>query len=52
MGFSAGGILCGEMLLNFDSLVNGTTLDSSYVPDALDQVSADGAACGMIYCIL
>lgn len=52
MGFSAGGILCGEMLLNFDGLVNGTTLDSSYVPDALDQVSADGAACGMIYCIL
>lgn len=52
MGFSAGGILCGEMLLNFDGLVNGTTLDSSYVADALDQVSADGAACGMIYCIL
>lgn len=26
MGFSAGGILAGEMLLNFDGLVNGTAL--------------------------
>ena len=49
MGFSAGGILSGEMLLNFDGQVNGTTLDESYVPDALDAVSADAAACGMIY---
>lgn len=24
MGFSAGGILCGEMLLNYDGLVNGS----------------------------
>jgi len=35
MGFSAGGILCGDLLLNFDGLVNGTTLDPSYVPDEL-----------------
>ena len=49
MGFSAGGILSGEMLLNFDGTVNGTALDDSYVPDDLDQVSADAAACGMIY---
>lgn len=49
MGFSAGGILCGEMLLHEDGLVNGTVLDPSYVPDALDAVSADAAACGMIY---
>lgn len=49
MGFSAGGILSGEMLLHFDGTVNGTALDPDYVPDALDQVSADGAACGMIY---
>lgn len=27
MGFSAGGILAGEMLLNFDGTVNGTVLD-------------------------
>lgn len=49
MGFSAGGILAGEMLLNFDGLVNGTALDSDYVPDELDGVSADAAADGMIY---
>lgn len=49
MGFSAGGILSGEMLLNFDGTVNGTALDKSYVPDALDTVSADAAAAGMLY---
>lgn len=49
MGFSAGGILAGEMLLNFDGLVNGTVLDSEYVPDDLDGISADAAADGMIY---
>ena len=49
MGFSAGGILAGEMLRNFDGLVNGTSLDADYIPDALDIVSADAAACGMIY---
>ena len=49
MGFSAGGILSGEMLLNFDGMVNGTALDGDYVPDGLDGVSADAAACGMIY---
>lgn len=49
MGFSAGGILAGEMLLNFDGLVNGTALDADYIPDALDEISADAAADGMIY---
>ena len=49
MGFSAGGILSGEMLLNFDGQVNGTALDADYVPDSLDEISADAAACGMIY---
>lgn len=49
MGFSAGGILAGEMLLNFDGTVNGTALDESYVPDELDGISADAAADGMIY---
>ncbi len=49
MGFSAGGILSGEMLLNFDGEINGTVLDTSYVPDKLDEISADAAACGMIY---
>lgn len=49
MGFSAGGILAGEMLLNFDGTVNGTALDPNYVPDALDKISADASADGMIY---
>lgn len=30
-------------------LVNGTALDTAYVPDTLDEVSADAAADGMIY---
>lgn len=49
MGFSAGGILSGEMLLNFDGNVLPTALDPDYQPDELDEVSADAAACGMIY---
>lgn len=49
MGFSAGGILAGEMLLNYDGTVNGTTLDPDYVPDELDEISADAGADGMIY---
>lgn len=49
MGFSAGGILSGEMLLHYDGAVDPTALDASYAPDALDRVSADAAACGMIY---
>ena len=48
-GFSAGGILCGEMLLHFKGKVNGTALDSRYVPDELDKVSADASAIGHIY---
>lgn len=49
MGFSAGGILSGEMLINFDGDVLPTVLDPEYQPDELDSVSADVAACGMIY---
>ena len=49
MGFSAGGILSGEMLLNFDGDVLPTALAPDYQPDELDSVSADAAACGMIY---
>ena len=49
IGFSAGGILCGELLLNFDGTVNGTAIDPKYVPDELDKVSADASAVGMIY---
>lgn len=49
IGFSAGGILCGEEILNFDGLINGTELDSSYIPDELDNISADVKAVGFIY---
>ncbi|MDE6281708.1 MAG: S-layer homology domain-containing protein [Oscillospiraceae bacterium] len=49
MGFSAGGILGGEMLLHWDGQVAPTALDPNYVPDELDKVSADATADGMIY---
>lgn len=49
IGFSAGGILCGELLLHFDGLVNGTAIDPTYVPDELDKVVADAGAVAMIY---
>lgn len=49
MGFSAGGILAGEMLRNFDGTVSPTMLAPDYIPDELDAVSADAAADGMIY---
>lgn len=49
MGFSAGGILAGEMLLNYAGNENGTALDASYTPDELDKISADAGADGMIY---
>jgi acetyl esterase/lipase len=49
MGFSAGGILCGEMVLHWKGTVNGSSLDNSYIPDELDNVSADAGAIGHIY---
>lgn len=49
VGFSAGGILCGDEALNFDELVNGTALSSDYRPDALDEVAANVCTIGMIY---
>ncbi|MFT8469747.1 MAG: alpha/beta hydrolase [Oenococcus sp.] len=49
MGFSAGGILAGEMLLNYDGTVTGQTLDKRYQPDSLDRIPIDVAADGMIY---
>lgn len=49
VGFSAGGILCGDEALHFNGTVNGSALDDRYVPDSLDQVSADVCAIGMIY---
>ena len=49
MGFSAGGIQAGEFLMHYDEDVHGTALDSSYVPDELDQIPAHASADGMIY---
>lgn len=49
VGFSAGGILNGEVLLNWRDQKNGMALDSTYVPDELDNVSVDACAVGMIY---
>ena len=49
MGFSAGGIQAGEFLMYYDEDINGTALDSSYVPDELDQIPAHASADGMIY---
>lgn len=49
VGFSAGGILNGEVLLNWRGQTNGTVLDNSYHADALDTVSVSACAVGMIY---
>lgn len=49
VGFSAGGILNGEVLLNWRDLKNGTAIDSSYRPDDLDNVPVSACAVGMIY---
>lgn len=48
-GYSAGGILCGETLINWKGHVTPDVLDPSYEPDELDGVSADAAADAMIY---
>ena len=49
MGFSAGGIQAGEFLMHYDEDVNGTALDSSYVPDELDQIPAHASAVQKIH---
>lgn len=49
VGFSAGGILCGEHALSWKGNVPPTLLDGNYIPDALDGVNADIAAVGHIY---
>jgi acetyl esterase/lipase len=49
VGFSAGGILCGDEALHFDEKVNGTALDEDYKPDSLDSISANVCTIGMIY---
>lgn len=49
VGFSAGGILNGEVLLNWRGTKNASSLDSSYQPDELDDVPVEACAVGMIY---
>ena len=49
VGFSAGGILNGEVLLNWRGTKNASALDASYKPDELDSVPVSACAVGMIY---
>lgn len=49
VGYSAGGILCGEQVLNWKGTTSPTLLDENYVSDSLDMISADAAAIGHIY---
>ena len=49
VGFSAGGILCGELLLHSDGYLLPSEIDGGYTPDTLDYVSAEAAAIGHIY---
>ncbi len=49
VGFSAGGILNGEVLLNWRDLKNASSLVSSYQPDELDNIPVSACAVGMIY---
>jgi predicted esterase len=51
MGFSAGSILGGELLLNFDGTINGgTAINPDHVPDEVDKISADASAVGRKSC--
>lgn len=49
VGFSAGGILNGEVLLNWRAPKNASSLVSSYQPDELDNIPVSACAVGMIY---
>lgn len=49
VGYSVGGILCGEQVLNWKGTTSPSLLDENYVPDSLNLVSADTAAIGHIY---
>lgn len=49
MGYSAGGIQAGEFFISARGDANGSALDAAYIPDDLDAIPAEAAACGMIY---
>ena len=49
LGFSAGAMAAGGMLLDFGDLEDGTSLDGTYRPDEIDKLSSKVAGTGMIY---
>ena len=49
LGFSAGAMTAGGMLLDFNDLEDGTKIDSHYKSDKLDSVSTEIAGTGMLY---
>lgn len=49
LGFSAGAMATGGMLLDFNDLDDGAKIDSSYKSDKLDRVSSEITGIGMIY---
>lgn len=48
-GYSAGGIQVADEVWHFGKQIDGTVLDSSYRPDALDRIDADPTVVGLIY---
>lgn len=49
LGFSAGAMATGGMLLDFDSTDDPSVLDKIYIPDTLDEVDSSICATGMLY---
>lgn len=49
VGFSAGGIANGRALLEYGNKINGTSLDSNYIPDKIDDISSTPNAVIMGY---
>ena len=49
LGFSAGAMAAGGMMLDFGDLEDGSSLDGSYRPDEIDKLSTNVSGNGMIY---
>lgn len=49
VGFSAGGIANGRAVLEYGNNINGTSLDSNYIPDKIDDISSTPNAVIMGY---
>lgn len=41
VGFSAGGIVNNRAVLEYREKINGTSLDSTYIPDEIDSISSN-----------